>query len=316
MVDPKALGVGYAVIGSELAGRLAIGALILLLITKLVIWSVALGSGTSGGILAPLLMMGAALGGIVGHAFGGPVATWALMGMAGALAGVTRSPLTSIVFAFELTHDIGSLLPLLVVCAIAHLISALILKRSILTEKVARRGYHVMREYAVDQLEALFVNEVMLTDILSVAPDTLAADLRATLEADPIIRRQRLYPVIDETGTTTGVVGWSDLVQATSQPSLTVAAIAHPHPVTARPDETLRTVADRMADHQLGALPVVDSVHDRTVGVVTHFELLAGRRRQLLEERHRQRLLHLRKLRRRGSLAAGTAIAEGSRSVT
>jgi CIC family chloride channel protein len=299
LIDPKSLGVGYGVIGEELAGKLALGALLLLLVTKLVMWSVALGSGTSGGILAPLLMMGAAVGGIIGHAFGGSEATWALMGMAGALSGVTRSPLTSVIFAFELTHDTGSLLPLLVVCAIAHLVSTLILKRSILTEKVARKGFHVMREYAVDQLEAVFVREAMLTDVLTADLDTRVGPLRATLEADSVVRRQRLYPVLARDGTMLGVVGWSDLSEHRDQPDLPVAAIAHRDPVLAHPGETLRSVADRMADHQLGALPVVDpSRAGGLLGVVTHFELLAGRRRQLVEERHRERRLHLRRLRR------------------
>ncbi len=127
----------------------------------------ALGGGTSGGILAPIMMMGAALGGILGHVLPGTTpGVWALLGLAGAIAGVTRSPFTAIVFAFELTHDQNSLLALLVAATVAHLVSVLVLKRSILTEKVARRGFHVMREYAVDPLEATFVREVMDTDIL------------------------------------------------------------------------------------------------------------------------------------------------------
>src|SRR6185312_4965583 len=157
-----AVGVGYDTIGAELAGKLALGALLVLLVVKLSIWSVALGSNTSGGILAPLLMLGAALGGLLGAVLpGAGEGTWALLGMAAALAGVTRSPLTSIVFALELTHDVNALLPLLVVCTIAHLTSVLTLKRSILTEKVARRGYHVSREYEVDPLHALLVRDVM-----------------------------------------------------------------------------------------------------------------------------------------------------------
>ncbi len=294
LVDPKALGVGYGVIGSELAGKLALASLALLLVVKLVIWSVALGSGTSGGILAPLLMMGAALGGIIGHGFGGSSATWALMGMAGALAGVTRSPLTSIVFAFELTHDTGSLLPLLVACTLAHLVSTLILKRSILTEKVARKGYHVMREYAVDQLEAVFVRDVMITEMLTAAPDTPAAALRQQLEHDSLARRQRLYPVV--TGEAmTGVIGWSDLSEGRDRIAATVDDLAHHEVTVAYPDETLRSAADRMAAQELGALAVVERT-DRThlLGVVTYFELLGGRRRQLVEEHHRQRSLRLR----------------------
>ena len=305
LVDGRALGVGYPVIGAELAGRLTIGALILLLVVKLVIWSVALGSGTSGGILAPLLMMGAAMGAVIGHAFGGPAGTWALMGMAGALAGVTRSPFTSVVFAFELTHDTGSLLPLLVTCALAHLVSTLVLKRSILTEKVARKGFHVMREYAVDQLEAVFVREAMLPVAAAATPDTTVAELRALVEPDVAARRQRLYPVVVD-GALVGVVGWSDLHPEGGPGGLTVGGVMHAAPVVAWPDETLRSAADRMAEHLLGALPVVDRADPgRVLGVITHFELLAGRRRQLVEERHREVALPLPLPVRRRRLAPG-----------
>jgi CIC family chloride channel protein len=294
LIDPRALGVGYPVIGDELAGRMAIGALLLLLGCKLVMWSVALGSGTSGGILAPLLMMGAAVGGVVGHLFGGSPATWALLGMAGALAGVTRSPFTSIVFAFELTHDTGSLLPLMAACILAHLVSTLVLRRSILTEKVARKGYHVMREYAVDQLESVFVREVMLTDVLTVEPDARCASLALRIETDPAVRRQRLYPVIDGSGQMVGVVGWSDVADHRGDDSRRVADVAHTAVISASATETLRSVADRMAEYTLAALPVVDPVGGELVGVVTYFELLTGRRRQLVEERHRERTLRLR----------------------
>ena len=151
--------------------RRAIGALALLLVTKLIVWSIGLGSGTSGGILAPLLMMGAALGGIMAPILpGGDPSVWATLGMAGTMAGVTRSPLTALVFTFELTHSTDLLLPLLLVCTTAHLVSTLTLKRSILTEKVARKGFHVVREYAVDPLEALFVRDVMSTDVFTLNP--------------------------------------------------------------------------------------------------------------------------------------------------
>ena len=292
LLDPKALGVGYEVIGSELAGRIALGGLALLLLVKLVIWSAALGSGTSGGILAPLLMMGAATGGLLGHGFGGPAGTWALVGMGGTLAGVTRSPFTSIVFSFELTHDTGSLLPLLVSCTIAHLMSTLVLRRSILTEKVARRGFHVMREYAVDPLEALFVREVMQRTLHTVSPATPAGDLRRLVDRSPLARRQRLFPVLDDDAGMLGVVGRSDVAGA--GPGTAVAGVMHIEVVTAFPDDTLRSVADRMAEHQVEALPVVErTAPRRVVGIVTSFELLTGRRRQLEEERDRQRELRL-----------------------
>ena len=293
LVDPRALGVGYATIGDELAGRLALGGLLLLLVVKLVIWSTALGSGTSGGILAPLLIMGAAAGGLLGHAFGGSAAVWAALGMGATLAGVTRSPFTSIVFVAELTHALDLLLPLMVACSAAHLVSSLGLKRSILTEKVARRGFHVMREYAVDPLEALFVWEVMRTDPRVVAPDSPAAAVRHALERDAESRRQRLYPVIGEDGLV-GAVGWSHLADALDEE---VGELMQRDIVVAYPDEVLRTVATRMAEFEIGALPVVErSDPTLVVGVVTEFELLGGRRRQLEEERERERPLKLRPL--------------------
>ncbi len=291
LLDPRALGVGYATIADELAGRLALSALLVLLVVKLAIWSTALGSGTSGGILAPLLIMGAAAGGLIGHGFGGAPAVWAALGMAATLAGVTRSPFTSIVFTVELTHAQSLLLPLLATCAAAHLVSVLGLKRSILTEKVARRGFHVMREYAVDPLEALFVREVMRTRPRTVAPGTRAAEVRAALERDQDSRRQRLYPVVDGDALV-GVVGWSHLAGADDDEE--VGVLAERNPIVAYPDEVLRPVATRMAAHEVGALPVVAREDPRAVvGIVTEFELLGGRRRQLEEERLRERPLTL-----------------------
>jgi chloride channel protein, CIC family len=293
LIEPRALGVGYTVIAAELNGRIALGGLAALLIVKLVIWSAGLGSGTSGGILAPLLLMGAALGGIMAPVMpGGSSATWALLGMAGALAGVTRSPFTAIVFAFELTHDTGSLLPLLVTCTIAHLISTLVLKRSILTEKVARRGFHVMREYQVEPMEALFVREAMQRDVLTVAPDQPLAGLAAELSAS---RRQRLYPVIDADSTLLGVITPSDLLAPAAGAAPAARHIMRADALVTYPDEILRAAADQMAEHWVGALPVVTRDRQRLLGILTEFDLLKARQRQLAEERHRERVLRLRR---------------------
>ncbi len=301
LIEPRALGVGYSVIAAELNGKIAVGGLIALLVVKLVIWSSGLGSGTSGGILAPLLLMGAALGGIMAPVMpGGSSATWALLGMAGALAGVTRSPFTSIVFAFELTHDAGSLLPLLVTCTIAYLISACVLKRSILTEKVARSGFHVMREYQVEPMEALFVREAMQGDVLTVAPDQPLAGLVAELSARPASRRQRLYPVIDEDNVLLGVVAPSDLPHASGGGTAAARAasdVMRSDPLVTYPDEILRAAADQMAEYQVGALPVVTRDTRQLLGVLTEFDLLKARQRQLTEERHSERVLRLRRLR-------------------
>ncbi|HAM01164.1 MAG TPA: chloride channel protein [Acidimicrobiaceae bacterium] len=297
LVDPRALGVGYNTIHAELLGQLGIRTMLLLLFVKMVIWSGGLGGGTSGGILAPILMMGAAIGGVLGHVLpGASPGVYALVGMAGSLAGVTRSPFTAIVFAFELTHDGNIILALLVTATVAHLVSVLTLKRSILTEKVARRGFHVMREYAVDPLEATFVREVMDTDVLTVEPGRLVRDLYDQLPEGSQARRQRLYPVLDSEYGLVGALPWSsvlahrDSAKKVEQVMVRSFAVAHP-------DEILRTVADRMASLGFGVLPVVERAEpDRLDGLITQFDLLEARQRLLEEERHAERVLTLRRV--------------------
>jgi CIC family chloride channel protein len=299
LIEPRALGVGYDSISAELGGQLVPIALVSLFVVKLVVWSVALGSGTSGGILAPLLMMGGAVGGLLAPALpGGSPAIFGLLGMAAALAGVTRSPFTGVIFAFELTHDQNALLPLLISCTSAYAVSVLVLRRSILTEKVARRGFHVMREYAVDPLEALFVRDVMSTNVLTLPASRPAAELNALL-LETTHRRQRLYPVLDAKGRLSGVVGRSEIERALSDPELpsdaVVSTLIAPRMTVALDDETLRTAADRMASARVRVMPVVDRDDPgRLVGLVSQFDLLAARDRLLTEERHRERVLRVR----------------------
>src|ERR1700732_1295662 len=166
LIFPQALGVGYDTIGGLLQGSVTTRVILGVLLVKWFIWAVSLGSGTSGGVLAPLLIMGGALGGLEAMILPNEGAGfWPLISMGAVLGGTMRSPFTSIVFAFELTHDGNVFLPLLVGSVVAHGFTVLTLKRSILTEKVARRGFHLSREYAVDPLEILFVRKVMRTTI-------------------------------------------------------------------------------------------------------------------------------------------------------
>ncbi|HTE53243.1 MAG TPA: chloride channel protein [Kofleriaceae bacterium] len=166
IICPQALGIGYGSIGDLLSGRMVLGAALLLIAVKWTIWSFALGSGTSGGVLAPLLMIGAALGMLEGHFLPevGP-GFWPLVSMGAVLGGTMRSPLTGILFAVEITHDWDAMLPLSVAVVFAHLFTVLTLRRSILTEKVSRRGFHISREYSVDPLEVLFAREVMRVEV-------------------------------------------------------------------------------------------------------------------------------------------------------
>ncbi len=183
LLEPRALGVGYDVIGTLLTGRAALSLIIGILVVKTLIWSLSLGSGTSGGVLAPTFMIGGALGALEGqalpHVFAG---FWAMAGLAAVLGGVMRSPLTGIVFTMELTGAWDSLLGMVVASVSAYALSALVLKRSVLTEKVARRGIHLTREYSTDPLEVFFAHEVM-TPAAALRPAAGAAAARTELAA-------------------------------------------------------------------------------------------------------------------------------------
>ncbi|PYX28574.1 MAG: chloride channel protein [Acidobacteria bacterium] len=295
LIFPQALGVGYDTIGGLLQGSVTTRVILGVLIVKWFIWAVSLGSGTSGGVLAPLLMMGGALGGLEAMFLPNEGAGfWPLISMGAILGGTMRAPFTSIIFAFELTHDANVFLPLLVGSVIAHAFTVLTLRRSILTEKVARRGFHLSREYAVDPLEILFVREVMRTKVAVLpAATTLGAILRS-LRTDH--QEQRLLPVVNVEGQLTGVVTRGDLSQQLEQHG--DAALVRPigelvqnAAVEAYPDEPLRLVVYRMAEKACTRMPVVDRDTRQFLGLVSLNDLLKARSRHLEEERRRERHL-------------------------
>jgi len=297
-IFPQALGVGYDTIGALLQGHVAMGAIAGILLVKSVIWAVSLGSGTSGGVLAPLLMMGGALGGIEAMFLPNEgLGFWPLVSMGAILGGTMRSPLTGIIFALELTHDVNMLMPLLAASVIAHAFTVLVLKRSILTEKVARRGFHLSREYAVDPLEILFVRDAMRTNLAAFKSDSTLDEVRATLNGHHGQRGQFLYPVIDENNQLHGVITRRHLQRILADsdpPSRTLADLAI-DPVVAYPDEPLRVVVYRMAELGLTRFPVVERGDRRKlVGMIGLRDLLAARTRNLEEERSRERVLKVR----------------------
>jgi H+/Cl- antiporter ClcA/CBS domain-containing protein len=296
LIFPQALGVGYDTIQSLLQGDVPRTVIAGVLLVKSLIWIVSLGSGTSGGVLAPLLMMGAALGGVeaiflpnAGAGF------WPLVSMGAILGGTMRAPFTAILFALELTHDINVLLPLLVAAMLAHATTVLLLKRSILTEKVARRGFHLTREYATDPLEILFVREVMRTNLAALPAQATIDDLRDTLIREPAQRGQHLYPVVDDQKRVKGVITRRQLRELAASPdsSGSLGDLLR-QPIVAHPDEPLRAVAVRMADSGFTRMPVVDPDTGRLAGMIALRDLLTARVRNLNEERHRERVLHLR----------------------
>ena len=291
---PRALGVGYDTIHDLLTGHLVGAFLLGLLVTKAVIWAIALGSGTSGGVLAPLLIMGGALGALLaGWLPGGDTGLWAGIGMGAMMGGTMRSPFTAIVFMIELTHDVNILPALLIACIAADAVTVLLMKRSILTEKVARRGHHVMREYAVSPLHRLWVEDVMERDVPAIPAtfpvDTLFLQLS---HFDPVLGRRQSWPIADEDNRLVGVITRGDLTRAVWQvdkDGRTVLEAGTTALVVAYPDELLEAATARMVEHDIGQLPVVDRGDPgRLVGYLDRGAVMAAWARATQEERGRE----------------------------
>jgi H+/Cl- antiporter ClcA len=270
--QPRALGVGYDVIGDLLQNHLALGALLALLVVKLVIWVIALASGTSGGVLAPLLMLGAGLGAVLAPVLpGAEPGLWPLVFMAATLGGMMRAPIMAAVFAFELTGDANAMLPLLATSAIAYAFTVLTMGRSILTEKIARRGYHIYREYGIDPLERQAVAEVMSTKLRWVdAAHTVGTVLEAHFGDG---QAHRAFPVLRDGQ----FVGMLDRAALEGRPlDLPVSSLfGVNYPVVALPNETCRAVATRLAVHGLERMPVVAAEGSRElIGLVSRSDLI------------------------------------------
>ena len=287
--QPRTLGVGYDVIGDLLQNHLALHAVVAIVLVKAVIWVVALASGTSGGVLAPLLMMGAGVGAIVApYMPGGEPAVWPLIFMAAALGGMMRAPIMAAVFAFELTGDANALLPLLAAAAVAYGFTVLLMRRSILTEKIARRGYHIYREYSIDPLERHYVEEVMTRSVETIEATTRIADvLKDYFGAG---QKFRAYPVVSS-GALVGMVDRAllDRVSAGRADAPVSALFGQSKPDVALPGETCRDVAARLAVMGLDRVPVI--LNEKTyqlVGIVSRYDLLKPSMSVFTEERQRE----------------------------
>ncbi len=295
---PHTLGVGYDTIRTLISGQFVLRLVLAVLLVKSTIWAVSLGSGTSGGVLAPLLMMGAALGGLEATFLpvGNP-GVWALVSMAAILGGTMRSPFTGVIFALELTHDVNLLLPLLIACVAAHAFTVLVLRRSILTEKVARRGYHVAREYAVDPLEIITAGQVMTTQVVTIPATMTIREVRRQFFSPLSEFTHQGYPVVDAEGRLVGMISRSDLANLSlpdGEDESTLEDLIGRKLVVAFPEEPLRVVTNRMIAAHVGRVPVVSPEHpDRLIGLVTRSDLLKARMHMLDEDERRERVLAL-----------------------
>jgi H+/Cl- antiporter ClcA/predicted transcriptional regulator len=290
LFEPRALGMGYDVIGDLLTGHIVMSAIVVLLIVKAVIWIVALASGTSGGVLAPLLILGGALGAIEGQWLPGDAGFWALLGMAAMMGGTMRSPLTGALFAVELTGDISALLPLLAATGTAYAVTVLLLKRSILTEKIARRGQHISREYAVDPFELLRVQDIMVTDVRSLPAD-MSVDEAVAFFTEGEEHRHRSYPVVDADGRVVGMAARADVLRWVRQGSHEAQTlhdlISDASLLVGHADEIVGRLADRMVRADASRVPIVRE--DGTlVGLVARKDLLRIRVHAGAQETERQ----------------------------
>ncbi len=276
LADPHALGVGYDVIADLLSGHATAHDVGRLLLVKSAIWIVALASGTSGGVLAPLLILGGSAGWLEGQVLPGGPSYWALVGMAAMMGGTMRSPLTGVMFAIELTGNIEMLPVLLAATGAAYAVTVLLLKRSILTEKIARRGQHITREYSIDQFELLRVADVMVKKVDTLPVTMPVDDAVAFFTADDI--RHKSYPVVTADGRLAGMVARSDVLrwrtEGVHQAITLDDLVSDTSAVAAYPDEVLGRVADLMVSSDLGRIPIVDRDKHRVIGLIARKDLL------------------------------------------
>lgn len=262
LIDPRILGVGYNTIADLLHGRILGALLISLLILKTLAWALALGSGTSGGVLAPLLIIGGAFGALESQFIpAGDTALWVLISMAAVMGGTMRSPLTSILFAVELTHDLNTLPGLLIAAMAADAVTILLMRRSILTEKVARHGHHIYREYAVDPLQLVHVGQVMETEVPTVRPEMKVSELLDRISrGDPRLSHRQAIPIVDSDHMLVGIITRGDLVRALAadpEGEEMVSEAGSKIPIVAYPDETVHEAVQRMHNHDIGRLLVI-----------------------------------------------------------
>ncbi len=278
LIDVRVLGAGYANIQALLDGSLAVRVILALLFVKAIVWLVALGSGTSGGVLAPLLIMGGALGALLGQFLPGSVGFWAMVGMAGMMSGAMRAPLTGALFAVELTGHFDALPATIAAATGAYAISVLIMRRSILTEKIARRGRHILQEYTVDPYEFLQAEQVMTPDPAVLSGTMSIKDAVAYFADDAT---HRTYPVVDEGGRLVAMVSRADALRWQVEgelPDTSIGeALSDSSQPTAYPHSPIGGVADLMVESGVGRIPIVKVGTNRVVGILSRHDLLKVR---------------------------------------
>lgn len=291
--QPLTLGVGYTNIQAVLSGDLAISVLLVLCFAKFVSWAIALGSGTSGGTLAPLFTIGGALGALLGHAVNIAlpaaqvnIGVAALVGMAAIFAGASRALLASVIFAFETTHQVAALLPLLGGCVAAYLVSGLSMRTTIMTEKIARRGIRVPSDYHADFLDGIRVANACTREVVCLHAADIVADTRRWLLTHTLAAAHQGYPLLDKAGRLCGFLSRRDISDPVVADDATLGSLVRRPPVVITGTHTLSEAVDHMVTEQVGRLVVVDPADEyRINGILTRRDLLSAHAERL-RQRH------------------------------
>ena len=291
LIDAHVLGAGYASIEALLNASLPLKVVAALLVVKAVVWLVALGSGTSGGVLAPLLILGGAAGFLLGQFLPGDPGFWAMIGMAGIMSGAMRAPMTGAIFAVELTGHFNAVPYTVAAAGGAYAISVLLMRRSILTEKIARRGRHILQEYSVDPLDLIQAGQIMTREPATL-PGAMSVAAAVSFFASDAVHRS--YPVIDPQGGLLGLVSRTDALRWQIDRELdetTLAdAISDAAQPVAYPDTPSGVVADLIVESGIGRIPIIEPGTRRVLGILSRQDLLkirsANRHAEVGRSRH------------------------------
>lgn len=302
--DPRTLGVGYENIEGVLSGDWTLQMLLSLCVLKLVSWLISLGSGTSGGTLAPLLTIGGALGGALGVVSSG---LWpsagidpriaALVGMAALFTGASRAFLAAVVFSFEITRQPLGLLPLLAGCAASYLVSLMLMENSIMTEKLVRRGVKVPTEYMPDYLDQIQVREIASRHLVALKSENTAGEIRQWSNSRVRGSTHQGYPVVDAENRLIGVLTMKEIMDPAVDSEAKIAGLIHRLPLTVLGSQTAREAADLMVREKIGRLPVLSDEPGRPlVAMLTRSDLLSAHERRLDEHQKLHRTMRIRVL--------------------
>jgi H+/Cl- antiporter ClcA len=287
-IDPRTLGVGYENITELLSGKTTIIIVLSLCILKFISWAIALGSGTSGGTLAPLLTIGGATGVLLGtgalYLFpdcGITITLAALIGMSAMFAGASRALLTSIIFAIETTEQANALLPLLAACLASYLVSYLLMKNTIMTEKIARRGVATPHIYEPDVLNNVKIKQVLTDEAMIIDHGVTLAKVRDWLHKEK--NQQNFYVVADENGSFRGIVSSSNIFSLHHDGNTCIENLIKRKPFAVRSEDSLKKAVEMMARENLDVLPVLSDANNKIIGVLSYRDILSVYRRYMEE---------------------------------